>query len=688
MKQISVMPTWQNLSASVVTLLLITACGGGDSGGDTSPDTSGETAGKLQRVTSETELLGHIRSALLERYGTVNNNPYPEVYAEAADSSAGGASAAVSTTNVQESGVDEADRIKSDGKYLYVSSRNEPALLVYETDASTSVSVANFDLETEGNNPLQGLYLQGDRLTAVAQNSGYYGYPVEPFALATASSSLPYGYQSNPATQLFMLDVSQPTQPQQRVELSVDGSLISSRMIGSRLYLATRHTAAVPELIAYPTDDNTAAANREKINQADLDDLLGSYRINGVDQGNLFDASDCFVSPYTDNASMNIISLISVDVSSDNPQPQGQCFVGDAETLYASTSAIYLATTQYPMYTLGLMDDAIAVDAEASALSADSIKTDLHKFSLSSDAIAYKGSGQVKGHLGWQQDLKPFRMSEYNDVLRVITYIGDNQDGATASLYTLKENAQDQSLEIIAQLPNTSRPAPLGKPGEQIYATRFQGERGYLVTFRMTDPLYILDLSDPADPFIISELEIEGYSDYLHPVGENFLLGIGKDAIADTRSAIGDGRGAWYQGVKLSLIDITNPSQPYEKQKILLGKRGSNTAVSNTHHALTSLQKGNNLQVALPLSRHENLNQYNGGPSTSEPSYYYGWTNDELVGLDIDSVNGVMTQSSSIISSSNVGNNNYSSGWTDDRSVMIGDAIHYLHGDKVISREW
>lgn len=688
MKKIMVMPALRRLTGSLLMLFLVTGCGDNDSSNDT-PDTSGGNNSQLHKTTSDTELLEHIRSALLERYGVVSSYPvYPSYPTVEEDGSSQGAVAPadVSGTNVQESGVDEADRIKSDGKYLYVSAREQPTLLVYETDAATSTPVAKVTLATEGNSPLQGLYLQSGRLTAVAQNSDYYGYPL------FAADIAPSGSQLKAATQLFMFDLSQPALPQQRLELSVDGALISSRMIGSRLYLATRHTASVPDIEYYPTDETLAAANRDKINQADLQDLLPGYRINGVEQGKLFNAEDCFVAPYSDNASTNIVSLISIDVSSDSPQPQGQCFVGEAETLYASTSAVYLATTQYPMYTLSSVGGVVTTlpvgGGDSSAWRTEAITTDLHKFSLSEGTVTYKGSGRVDGHLGWQQDLKPFRMSEYQDVLRVITYTGDNQEGATATLHTLQENPQSQSLDILAELPNTARPAPLGKPGEQIYATRFAGDRGYLVTFRTTDPLYILDLADPADPFIVSELEIEGYSDYLHPVGKNFLLGIGKDAIADTTSGFGDGRGAWYQGVKLSLIDITDPAQPFEKQKILLGKRGSETAVSYSHHAMSTLMRGDNMRVTLPLSRNENPNQYDTSIPENNPSYYYGWTNDELVRLEIDSVSGVMTLRSSIISDSNISGDDYSYDWADDRSVMIGDAVHFLHSDQVISRAW
>lgn len=103
---------------------------------------------------------------------------------------------------------------------------------------------------------------------------------------------------------------------------------------------------------------------------------------------------------------------------------------------------------------------------------------------------------------------------------------------------------------------------------------------------------------------------------------------------------------------------------------------------------MSSLQRGDSLRVTLPLSRHESPDRYNGALPDNNPSYYYGWTNDELARLEIDSVTGVMTLRSPIISDSNISGDDYSYGWADDRSVMIGDAVHYLHSDQVISRAW
>ena len=706
------------LFASALVLML-SACGGDDnnSSGNTSTGTSGSgsnssgtsgsgtaTADSTHRLLrgENADLLATIKKQLLAQYGEVQPPfpiamPYettsaPSATADAA--TAGSTSANTSSTNVQEAGVDEADRLKSDGDYLYAAAVDKPALMVFSADAQAT-KMAEISLNSsQSYGPLNGFYLQGQKLTALSSATNYGIYPMPMIA------DIAFAYQTATDTEVFTVDVSNPMQPQQTRKLALGGELVSSRMIGSKLYLATRQAVTLDGMV-YPADEAQAAANRAKIDAAQLADFLPDYAVDGIDQGEIFAANDCFKTTYTkENSALSIVSVVTVDTASASSQPQGQCFLGDIETLYASPTALYLATTSY----------SYNANAQGQITYSGTINTDLHRFNLTNDTVSYGGSGRVEGHLGWYQDLKPFRLSEHNDTLRIITYTGDavsTGGSSPARLYNLQANATSGELEVIGQLPNTQRPAALGKPGEQVYATRFAGDRGYLVTYRLTDPLYILDLSDPRDPFIVSELEIDGYSDYLHPVGENMLLGVGKDAVADNitsstnatsepgvavSATVEVARGAWYQGVKLSLIDISNPQQPFEKQVLKFGLRGSNTPVSQSHRAFTSLQQGNTLRVAIPLSRHETVNSNNirDGYNPSSPQFYYDWTQDELLRFDIDISSGVMTQRSSLVSERADSNADYSwsRNWSQDRSVMIGDRVYYLHGDQVLTTAW
>jgi len=689
----STMRILSKLAPLIIISLFLVACGSsetstgdGDNGGTGvggGTDTNGGTGSgggtdsnggalALKTVISDAELESQIKTSLLKNYGTINNN-YSVYTLEAVTSDAvmatSGDANPISSTNTQESAVDEADRLKTDGSYLYVSSIDQPSIKVFKAESSAAPLVKVHNLTTINNSPLSGFYLRdaNDQLLAIS-GDGVEAYPIADMWFA------PY-YWQNRQTEVFDLDISNPENPTQKAKLSIDGQLISSRRIGSYLYLATRHTPTPVGIKKHPQLQTDVALNRSLINNSSLSDLLPSYRINDGEKLSLFESGDCFVTGYDNpnDQQSSIISVVAINLDTVSPEPEAKCFMGDAETLYVSQNALYLATTGYQY----------AVDNGVSIYSGTPT-TEIHKFALEGTDATYKGSTSVAGHLGWQQDLKPFRMSEHNDVLRIITYTGSRQESESspAHLYTLAES--EGTLKVIGTLPNSNRPDPLGKPGEQIYASRFIGDRGYLVTFRMTDPLYVLDLSDPTDPYIVSELEIDGYSDYLHPIGENYLLGIGKDAIADTltNNINGDGRGAWYQGVKLSLIDISNPSAPYERQKLIIGGRGTETAVSQTHHALTTLQIGNTLKMALPISLHDTQSN-SAYYDLSDPRYRYDWTRDELLRLNVDIVSGSISVLPSIISETNASGINYYTRWESDRSVMIGDAVYYLHKDEI-----
>ena len=657
------MSTLTNISLLLTAVIILISCDGVDA-----PRlpiiTDNNQPQKLKKANSTAELEIKIKSSLKTQYGQIVESQY--FLASAEDSQ----SAAVSSsTNIQENGIDEADRLKTDGNYLYFSKVNGAGINIIKANEKSTPLVSTLKINTLNNSILSGLYLLNDpkQLIAIA-GDGQYGASVW-------SNWFEPSYWQNRTTELFSIDVSDPLTPQQTDKLSVDGQLISSRRIDNTLYIATRYTPHIDGLVNYPADASEVASNQQLIDASSLDSLLPQYRINNQESQPLFSASDCFVTDTETSAyqQSSIISLLAIDLHNVQAKPTGQCFSGDTETVYASSEAIYLATTQYSYSDNG---NGLVYDGKPS--------TDIHKFSLADTTPNYTGSGSVEGHLGWQQDLKAFRMSEHENVLRVITYVGQQSDSESspARLYTLAENSTELTLDTLAQLPNETRPEPLGKVGEQIYASRFIGDRGYLVTFRMTDPLYVLDLSDPSDPFIASALEIDGYSDYLHPVGENFLLGIGKSAVADTSE--GDGRGAWYQGVKLSLIDVSDPTAPFEKQVINIGQRGTETAVSSTHHAFTSLLKGDTLQVALPVSLHETLDErLTQGIDIEQPWFTYQWTRNELHRLNIDTVSGEITTLPTVEGISVDPDPYYNWSWPYDRSALIGESVYYLHEDEV-----
>ncbi len=647
-------------------ILILSACGGGGDGDSIKQEPTAKSYYQLRKTSNSDALEASIKKLMLETYGKIT----PIIMYVDAAAIKSSDTVDYSTTNTQENAVDEADRLKNNSSYLYVASSRKPSIKVYsiangETEVTDTVRV-----NTKNDAPISGLYLTDNQLIALSGNNNQQYFSKEWFNPE---------FWSDRSTRLDFFE-TQNGKLANSYNIELDGQLISSRRIGATLYLVTRHTPTLNGLILHPENEQQVATNRALIEAATLSDFLPDYAINGINKGDILSASSCFTNEYPDNSNSqaSIINIVAIDTNNNNSKPTGTCFVGNTEALYVSAKSLYLATTQ-THYQGG---NNLAIYQSAAT-------TDIHKFSLKAGDISYKGSAEVAGHLGWKQELKSFRMGEFgkdHDVLGVITYTGDqaNTLASPAKLFTLKEDeSKANSLKILAQLPNDKHPEALGKAGEQIYTTRFLGDKAYLVTFRTTDPLYILDLSDPADPFIAGELKMNGYSDYLHPVSENFVLGIGKDAIPAS-TGTGDPRGAWYQGVKLSLIDVSDPANPYERNQLVIGKRGSNTAVSTTHHAFTSLlQTNRDMRVALPISVHANKTS----SENETVSTYHQWQYDALFRYDINTVTGELYQLENIkITDKPI--NNYNAEWQNDRSAIIGDKVYYLHGDTLYSRDW
>ena len=594
---------------------------------------------KLKLIGDSAEFERKFKDALIE-YFNDRDYGYSPVFAEedtaesapTADSSDGSADAngssteSVSGTNVQEVGVDEADTVKTDGRSLFLltspnyyafpidglesdatdsstsgpgGQRREPnSIRVYDLDMSNANAqlISEFDLMLDPDMFADGMYLSGEdgseQLTIMAKGYGNYS---------------PYWYESYSWSgfrgALIQIDASNPSDIRQMDLVEFSGNIISTRRVGEHLIVVSRFFPSIEDITYFPQSDSERAKNRTTIEALSLDELLPDY-LHGDIRGMLTDPKNCFVQESADTQGYNpdVISLVSYNLS-DMSIADSVCFVGSTETVYASTTRIFLATTRY---------DWEVSDEGLADYSDPDIETDIHAFSIADGALSFDASGVVKGHLGWNFERRPFRLSEKAGDLRVVSFTGELEvDKSPVRFTVLRE--QNGELQTVSTLPNDRYPDPLGKPGEQLYGSRFIGDRAFFVTFRTTDPLYVVDIADPTDPFVVGELFIDGYSDYLHPVSDSLLLGLGKDAVPD--NSAGDGRGAWYQGVKLSLIDISDPTNPLEVDKVVLGKRGTESPVLWNHHAFTYLAAGEDRfhpRFTLPLTVHDTSSGYTG----------------------------------------------------------------------------
>jgi uncharacterized secreted protein with C-terminal beta-propeller domain len=210
-------------------------------------------------------------------------------------------------------------------------------------------------------------------------------------------------------------------------------------------------------------------------------------------------------------------------------------------------------------------------------------RTLIYRMSIEDDQIEAAANGEVPGYA-----LNQFSMDEHEGYFRIATttgHIARSFDEASSEnhIYVL-----NMDLNIVGRLENLA-------PGEKIYSARFMGDRCYLVTFRKVDPLFVIDLKDPYDPEVLGQLKITGYSDYLHLYDEDHVIGVGKETIAAEQ-----GDFSWYQGVKISLFDVSDVSNPVEIDKYEIGDRGTGSAVLRDHKAFL-FDKSRNLLV-MPVS--------------------------------------------------------------------------------------
>jgi inhibitor of cysteine peptidase len=336
-----------------------------------------------------------------------------------------------------------------------------------------------------------------------------------------------------PRTALKVYDVSDRRNPTLQREVSAEGDYISSRMIGDHVYVVINEPV-------YGQEDEVRLPV-----------------ITVGEEEKETEATDIYYYPTYDYF-YQYTTIIAVDTQDDDQEPAAQTIlVGASGTLYVSLDNIYLTL---PVW------GTVMWSVETTAI---------HRIHIDGLDIEYVASGDVPGVL-----LNQFSMDEYDGYFRVATTTWG--ESSLNHLYVL-----DMDMQIVGRLENLA-------PGETIYSARFMGERGYVVTFRTVDPLFVIDLKDPRNPTVLGELKITGYSGYLHPYDQNHLIGIGREA-----EEAEEGDFAWFKGVKISLFDVSDVQNPREVDKLEIGHRGTDSPVLWDHKAFL-LNKTNNLMV-LPV---------------------------------------------------------------------------------------
>ncbi len=484
-------------------------------------------------------------------------------------------------TNLQESDVDESDILKHDGKNIFYVDGQNVNITTFSRILSGEKKPLKVMALGAGKN-VNSLYLVDDKLVVLSSMSDYDIYTKDRLLMP-----YPSGKAKMSVDTYNVKDISNIEKVGSFV---IDGSIKDSRVVDGKLILISSFNpylkkeypkiyAGVSDCKNYDYNERIVAKcygvfrdNDGKFYRYDYENptiisenLVPMIEKNGDKNVSLLIPSTFYV-PSKKDQEYSITTVSKIDIEGMKLEDTSS-ILGYQSAVYASSKALYLVSDKYPIY---------------NDFNNYRHRSAIYKFQIN-DELIYKGMGFVDGSA-----LNQFSLSEYDDVLRIATTEGTSWGGKTKnSIFTLQEN--EGILEQLGYLGG------LGKKGEIIYSVRFMGKKGYVVTFEKTDPFYTLDLSDPANPLKIGELEIEGFSSYLHPIGDDLIMGVGRDA---------------NRKLKLELFDISTFSKPDSVDEYVFDTKGYFYSELERNHKALAFRKSDNL-FTVPFSGGDyRLNNY------------------------------------------------------------------------------
>ncbi len=447
-----------------------------------------------------------------------------------------------STTTEQVEGVAEADIVKTDGDYIYYI--NDTTLSIFAADGENSVMVSQTKLSDTIAKDLYGeMFIKDDRLILLKTN--YYKGD-ESFVLIT------------------IYDISDPAAPKKVTESCQEGWYNSSRMVGDYIYLISNCSINISEI---KKDDPTT--------------FVPVTETNGVCEAVPADS----IYRYEEEEYTNQYTVIGAFNYKDGTLSDTASLLGGTDNIYCSQGNIILADADYNSYD----------SSEEGSYSQNN--TIVSRLEIKQGQIEYKATGEVEGTLENQ-----FYIDEHNGYFRFVTTVNtietkkssfDNTDDMVV-VYEV-DNTYARLTVLDSELKTVGEIKDLAK-GERVYSVRFMGDIAYFVTFRQTDPLFSVDLSDPENPQVLGELKIPGFSEYMYPYGDGKLLGFGMDADENT------GRTTY---LKLSMFNITDPANVTEDDKTLIDGYAYSPALSDHKAMLVSSDK--NLIGFAAIDNYDNI---------------------------------------------------------------------------------
>lgn len=545
-----------------------------------------------------------------------------------------------SSTNVQVEGVDEADIVKNDGKYIYVLSGNKISIVdAYPAQDAKLLSSIKVD-----GSPSE-FFINGDKL--IVFGNDYKKDRITPQVEAGSSAKaiqdtnlavidrIPFPEYAYNYAYAVIYDISDRDDPIEDERLVLSGSYFNSRMIGDTVYLISN------EYVYYRNDV--------------VPPCVYSVKGSGI-TSKCMPAEDVYYFNYPD--SYEFSTIMAIDLT-DNSHEEKTILKGTSQTMFVSQENIYIAfQKRYPWYEQQwrLLKEVVIPELPADVKEkinkvqgyeiSDSSKynemqliienwlygltqaerlkygeamkdkmqqamvrfqkeleqTTVQKISVEGKDISVKASGNVPG-----VPLNQFSMDEYEGYFRIATTNSQwNTERSANHVYVLGSD-----MSVVGKLEDLA-------PGERIYSARFMGDRLYLVTFRNIDPLFVIDLADPAQPSVLGKLKIPGYSDYLHPYDETHIIGIGKETEEDKENDI-----AWQQGLKLALFDVSDVEHPKELAKYTIGDRGSDSYALHDHKAFLFSKEKSLLVIPVTVAEIDESKYPNGIDSRAYGDYVF-----------------------------------------------------------------
>lgn len=434
-----------------------------------------------------------------------------------------------STTNVQIKGVDEPDIIKTDGERVYTISGTTFSVVQVLRNGTAGKRVGKLVLPSYPEEMLiQGNYVMLLGYTYDYKRPVYVRYKRDPS----------YGEE---ALVIYQIDVSK-NKPRLVSRLFLEGTYVKSREVEGTVRIVMRFSPLSSLWLYYPTGKITAAQtekwNREIVQYSQPGNWLPTYLLQVKNQkryGSYINCNELFRST-TVFSGLNILTVITIPLDKLMVPRSSAAVMSNAEEVFATKTKMYVTTSEFHF------DDV----PDSSSRWGANYKTSIHQFNLTDAGATFVASGRVTGSI-----IDQFAMSERDGILYVATTDGaawwSNRDLSESKVTAFKTFPEKRRMWKIGEVGN------LGK-GERIYAVRFKGTIAYVVTFRETDPLYIIDTSDPRNMKVVGELKIPGYSSYLHVVSPGRLLGVGQEA---TLTGV-------TKGTKVSLFDVSDVTKPKE----------------------------------------------------------------------------------------------------------------------------